>query len=97
MSGNTLFGLIVVSLALFAATQAEAFVLTNYDTARYEFTMKEGDTTSEMTLEAEQTMTDLCEDGCTITLQNGEWGRYDGHESVYIQDGKLYVAEESDE
>lgn len=86
--------LAVAALSLGMTGQASALTVTNYDMTKHtmKVTMSDG-TTKQVTIETDETLTDVCPDGCTITLPNGQKGTYEGNESIFIEEGELFISE----
>ncbi len=86
----------LATAALFLASQAQAFTLTNRDTVDQRLKIvEEGDQseTHDVVIGAEQTLEDLCANGCTIGLDNGQEETFEGYETVYIEDGSFVIGE----
>lgn len=82
-------------LAMFAAP-ANALTLTNSDDQTYEVTVVHGEGDASATLielQGGANVADICEDGCTIQLDNGVEMSFNGDEIVSIQDGEFVLAE----
>lgn len=74
--------------------QAHAMTLINRDAVDYELQIEEGGdeaVTRSVTIEAGE-MLELCEDGCTIELGNGERESFEGTETVELRDGGFVLA-----
>ena len=83
---------IVVQLV---AGQAYAFTVTNRDLSEHSLQITEGGdeaVTRDVVIAPDQTVDDLCEDGCTIVLDNGEQQSFEGYEEVYIEGGRFVIA-----
>ena len=77
-------------------TPAFALDIINDDGTGYtvEVTQGQGSASSEtFELEAGQTLTNVCGDGCTVKLDNGAEAMFAGDESVTIKDGEFVLTE----
>ena len=86
----------MAAVAAFAAGQAQALTLTNRDTAEQRVQITEGgdeSVTQDVVIAADQTLDELCTEGCTITLESGEQESFEGYEIVYIEKGRFMLAE----
>lgn len=91
----TTFGFAVFAIAI-AAAPASALDITNYDDKEYNLTIISGQGDGAVTnlkIEAEGTLENLCEAGCTIKLDNGVTEHYSGEESIGIEEGELVTYE----
>ncbi len=82
---------------LLTVGQANALTLTNLDDADQRLQIVEWleETMAQsVVLAAGQTLVGLCNTGCTITVENGESGSFEGFEVVYIEDGRLTTDDE---
>ena len=96
MTRNAVIALTATGLALLLASQANALTLTNRELAEQRVQIIEGSdepTTRELVLNANQSLDDLCNEGCTIALKNGVQQRFEGDENVYIEKGGFVIAE----
>ena len=96
MNKNPKIALVAAASALLLAGQAHALTLTNRDAVEQRLQIVEGDempVTQEVVISANQTLDPLCEEGCTIALENGEQNTFTGDEVVIIQDGHFVIAE----
>jgi len=75
------------ALALTMIVPADAITITNQDAADYELEIEDaaGETSSAMIAAGESL--EICEDGCTISLENGERESFAGDETVELRDG----------
>jgi hypothetical protein len=69
-----------------------AMSITNSD--RYERTLQITEGTNKqviynLLISADETIDGLCERGCSVLLDNGTKRRFEGHEQVYILDGRF--------
>lgn len=86
--------LAALGMLAMAIPQAGAVTLTNQDDQTYlmELIVGEGSpTVDELTIEALETITDLCLDGCVVRLDNGEEMEFSGDETAEIRDGRLVL------
>ena len=93
MTVNALTGAL---MAMFLSSQAIAMTLTNLDGSEHRLEVNEGGdetVTHEIVLGAEETLDDLCPEGCTIALDGGEQKSFEGHEKVFIEDGRFVIGE----
>lgn len=75
---------------------ANALTLTNEDEAEYgvEVMLSQGDTEKQnYQLQGGGELADICNDGCTIKLENGAEQEFEGDEDVTIKDGKFSISE----
>lgn len=77
------------------AWQAQAMTLTNRDAT--DLMVKITDTgdgaDQELLLAANETIDDVCANGCTLTLEDGQQADFNGDEDVYIEGGRFVIAE----
>jgi hypothetical protein len=83
------------ALTLVMAWQAQAMTLTNRDGADLMVTITEnGDSTGQdLLIAANQTLEDVCANGCTITLEDGQKLDFNGDEDVSIEGGRFIITE----
>ena len=83
------------TLALAMAWPAQAMTLTNRDGSDLTLMISENGQSDgqEMTIAASETLDDLCANGCTITLEDGQQHTFNGDEEVYIEGGRFVIAE----
>ncbi|MDH3969284.1 MAG: hypothetical protein OEU56_19890 [Rhodospirillales bacterium] len=96
MTNKPLIALSAAALVLSLAGQAHALTLTNRDTVEQRVQINEGGdeaVTRDVVLGADQTLDGLCEDGCTIALENGVQESFEGDEAVSIENGRFMIAE----
>lgn len=75
---------------------ANALTVTNEDEVDYTFDVILGEGSAEtetIELPAGLSVSDFCEQGCTIKLPNGSEQSFEGDESVSIKDGVFMIAE----
>jgi len=87
---------LVVACALITAvaTPASALTLTNNDDKTYEVTVTVGEGDASVTrhsLAKGQTLQDICNEGCTVRLDNDVEWEFEGNESVTITDGEFAI------
>lgn len=86
----------VLAAAAFAAltvAQAHALTITNRDAIEYDLKIEEGGdemVSRSVTIPSGETLR-LCEDGCTMELDNGESESFEGDETVELFDGNLVL------
>jgi len=90
---KTLLGVGAAALILAVSGQASALSLTNRDASDHTLKITDSAGTSELVVAPEQTLSDLCQSGCQISLGEGEGMDFTGTETVAIQDGKLVISE----
>jgi len=78
---------VVAALALTMVVSANAITITNQDATDYELQIKEAAGGTSSTMIAAGESLEICEDGCTISLQNGERETFAGDETVELRDG----------
>ncbi len=96
MTTNPMIALTAAALALVLTGPVQALTLTNRDAVEQRVQINEGGdetVTQDVVLGAEQTLEGLCEDGCTIALENGVQESFEGNEDVYIENGGFQIAE----
>ena len=96
MAKTSMIALAGAVLALIFANQAQAITLTNHDGADQTLQITEGGdeaVTHDVVIAADEILEGLCEDGCTIALENGEQQSFEGYEDVTIKDGQFVIAE----
>lgn len=76
-------------MAIAGAVSAASVV--NYDQIERKFTMIVGEQRRDYTLEAGQTLQQVCESGCLIVMQDGMRIDLDGQEIAAIEEGKMFV------
>ena len=85
-----------LAIVAVSATAGNALTISNQDDVDYILEMVEGvgDAGVEtIALEASQVIDDICNTGCTITLNNGESHSFLGDEWVTIEDGQFVLPE----
>ena len=90
--------LLLAALAAVAmsATVSNALTINNGDEVDYVVEVVEGvgdASVKSIDLSAGQALQDICNSGCTITLDNGASQSFSGDESVTIEDGEFVLAE----
>ena len=88
--------LAVLGALAMAIPQAGAVTLTNHDDQTYlmEILVGEGSPTiEELAIEASESISDLCLDGCILRLDNGEELEFNGGEIVSIRGGRFVLVE----
>ena len=96
MNRYPIIALTAAASALLLAGQAHALTLTNRDAVEQRLQIVEGDEmpmTQDFVINANQTLDPICEEGCTIALENGEQNTFEGDEVVYIEDGRFVTDE----
>ena len=87
--------LAILMLTLSLVGQAQALTLINRDETEYRMLITEqgGESaTQEMLVYINDIIDGLCPEGCVISLDSGKRRRFEGHESVYIENGRFVVA-----
>ena len=85
-----------ILLTMILASQANALTLTNLDGMGHRLEINEGGdetVTHEIVVGPEETLDDLCQEGCTIGLDGGEQQSFEGYEKVFIEDGRFVIGE----
>ena len=79
-------------MLLSSTTAAHAVSITNRDELDHKVTIIEGDKTADHVLKPAQALTDICNKGCTIRLDDAADDEYEleGDDVVSIEDGSLY-------
>lgn len=75
---------------------ANALTITNEDEVDYTFDVILGEGAADMEtieLAVGQSVSDICEQGCTLKLPNGSEQSFDGDENVTIKDGVFMIVE----
>ncbi|MDX1402271.1 MAG: hypothetical protein R3245_10140 [Kiloniellales bacterium] len=83
-------------LALLLAGDGMALTLTNWEAVDQRLQISEGGdetVTYDIVISAHETLVELCQDGCTISLENGEQQSFEGSEEVSIEDGRFVILE----
>lgn len=96
MIKTPILALCAVASALLVVGQAYALALTNRDSAehRIKITGSSGEpVTQDIVILSDETLNDLCMEGCSIALENGEQESFEGTEVVYIEGGRFVIAE----
>ena len=96
MAKTSMVALAGAVLALTLASPAQAITLTNRDAADQTLQITEGGdeaVTHDVVIAADEVLEGLCEEGCTIALENGEQQSFEGYEDVTIEDGQFLIAE----
>ncbi len=86
---------IAASAAVLAGAEVHALTMTNRDSTEHRLRVLEGQgdvETSSVVVPAGGTVK-ICEDGCTVEMENGEVEVFDGTEIVEISDGTLLIQE----
>ncbi len=84
------------AFALLAITPALAISLTNEDETGYEVTIVEGEGDANSTtiqLDPGTNVSEICENGCTVKLDNGAEFTFEGDETATIKDGEFDLTE----
>jgi hypothetical protein len=96
MIGSPIIAATFAAMALFLAGSAYALTLTNQGEAEQHLVITQGgdeSSSQEVFIAANQTLQDLCQDRCTIALENGLQESFEGNENVFIKDGGFTIAE----
>ena len=99
MNKNSIIAFTAAVSALLLAGQAHALTLTNHDAVERHLQVAEAwaDESAEaaqgISIGANQSLFDLCTEGCTIVLENGEQESFEGTEVVYIESGHFVTDE----
>ena len=83
-----------IALLLILVGPAYALTLTNRDGVERTLQITEGGdeaVTYDLVITADETMEELCNEGCTIALENGIQESFDGDEDIYIERGRFYI------
>jgi hypothetical protein len=88
-----LVGLTAAAIVMATSVSAYALTLTNRDSAVYTMTVVDDQSVQTVTIQPDETMNDLCAQGCTITLGEADSVELDGNETVMIEGGSLTIAE----
>ena len=88
-----LVGVTIAAAILTASGAAHALTITNRDSTEYSLTIVENDAKRSLAIKPEQSLNDLCLEGCTITLGGGDAMDFDGSETVMIEGGNLTTVE----
>jgi hypothetical protein len=89
MKKTSILAACALASALLVAGQANALTLTNRGTSEQRLKITEFSdegVTQNIVILAAETLSDVCMEGCTIALDNGEQGSFDGTEVVYIEE-----------
>ena len=88
--------LAALTAAAMSATASNALTISNTDEVDYVLEVVEGTGDANIVmidLTASQALKDICNSGCTITLDNGESQSFSGDESITIEDGEFVLDE----
>lgn len=90
-------GLIALAAAAaLLATPVQAATLTNRSADEVVVQInEEGDeiVSKQVTLAPDETVTDVCDQGCVMVLENGAQQSFEGDEIIYLEDGGFVIAE----
>jgi hypothetical protein len=96
MAKSPKIALAAATMALLLAGQAHALTLTNRGAVDQRLQISEGGdeaVTYEVVIAAYETLIELCQEGCTIALENGEQESFEGYEEVNIEEGSFFIPE----
>ena len=96
MVGGHKIVLAAALIGLFITGQAHALTLTNRDAVDQRLLISEGGDETvayEVVISAYETLVELCQEGCTISLENGEQESFEGYEDVSIEEGSFIIPE----
>jgi hypothetical protein len=82
-----------IMLLLASSAAAHAVSITNRDDHEHRLTIIEGESRTDHVLQPSQTLTGVCQKGCTIRLDEDDeddWYQLEADASVSIEDGILY-------
>ena len=88
---NTKLSFSALALLALLAAPANALTLTNSDDKTYEVSVVEGEGDGNaiiLELQGGANVAEICENGCTIKIDNGVEMSFNGDEIVSIQDGE---------
>ena len=71
-----------------------ALEVVNEDDKPYKVLVVQGEQTAEITVESKGVVEDICNDGCTLQLEDGSQIKVKGSETVSIDDGGFAIADE---
>ncbi len=79
-----------VAVVLFAGA-ASAVTITNRDASAHKLTVLEGETSKDVTIQPNQTITELCKESCGIRINDDEGNEYEVevNEVVSIEQGQM--------
>lgn len=86
---------LAAAMVLPLINQAGALTVTNRDAAEMEISVveQEGQPAQAMMIKSQETLDSFCQEGCVISLANGETDTFEGDEIVTIQNGQFTVSE----
>lgn len=87
--------ILVMVLSVAAASSAHALKLTNRDATEKKMTISENSAAREQVLKPAETVDVACSGGCTIQMHDGEEYEFDGNEIVSIEEGLMFLDEQS--
>ena len=96
MTKYMMIALTAVALPMFLSGQAYALTLINRTAVEQNVQISDGDSesvTRDVTLSADQTLDGICDEGCTIILENGVEEDFDGDEVIYIENGEFVIVQ----
>jgi hypothetical protein len=87
--------ILVMVLSVTGVSSAHALKLTNRDATEQKMTISENTASREQVLKPAETLDGICNGGCTIQMQDGEEYEFDGNEIVSIEEGLMFLDEQS--
>lgn len=83
--------LIMACLALMLSQPAGALQLTNHDPVEQKIVVTEKSDSRDLVIKPSETLKDLCSDGCTMRMPDGEEYEFDGSETVFVEEGLMFL------
>ena len=87
----------IVAASSFLATvgEANALTLTNRDGVqlRVEVYEEQGEEPRTVVIEPDETLSELCSEGCILSMDSGAEESFEGYETVEIKEGQFVIAE----
>lgn len=96
MLRSSRIALTAAAIGLLWVGQSQALTLTNRDAVDQRLQISEGGdeaVTYDVVISAYETLVELCQEGCTIALENGEQESFEGYEEVSIEEGSFVIPE----
>ena len=94
MSKHALIALAAMAALLAAPVQAATLTNRSADEVVVQINEEGDETVSEqVTLAPDETVSNVCDNGCVMVLENGQQQSFEGNEIIYLADGGFVIAE----
>lgn len=88
--------LIAASLAFMLSSHPVwALQLTNNDPTEQKIAITEKSNSRDLVIKPSETLKDLCPEGCTMRMSDGEEYEFDGDEVVFVEEGLMFLDDEA--